>query len=407
MLGFWGMGERQSRRESGMGGAVGTWAAVPLLVALGFVVTGCASPGRPMPPSLEAPKIVTDLTAARSGDEVRLQWTTPGRTTDGVAIQGTVTAEICLDLVAGVPGRGPQACDISKELAVRPGRSEAVARLSADLASGGPRLVMYRVQLRGRTGKTAGPSAAAYVAAGEAPEPVRGLKATDAKAGAVLEWTPGQPGIVELERRAEAAPATAKPAGGAPVKAGGVAGKGLDALLQRGRGGAAGAGDSGLVRLSGGPSDAGGVIDRTAEMGRTYHYSAQRVRTVEIAGKSLEVRSVTSNVVTLAMREVFPPEVPVGLVAAPGPGSIDLSWDPGAEPGRLGESAVTVVGFRVYRKDEGGGDWGSLTVALVAAPAYRDTAAQAGRRYRYRVTAVDASGHESAPSGEVIEGLEP
>ncbi|GAC1423681.1 MAG: hypothetical protein NVSMB62_20200 [Acidobacteriaceae bacterium] len=350
---------------------------------------------------------MTDLTAVRSGDEVRLQWTTPGRTTDGVAIQGTVTAEICLTTVAATGGRRAPVCALSETIDVRPGTSQAVERLPGDLGSGGPRLVMFRVQLRGRTGKTAGPGAAAYVAAGEAPDPVRNLKATDTKAGALLEWTPAPVGLVELERRAEAPPDAAKATGAGSEKAA-VTGKGLDALLQRGRGRSTGTSDSGLVRLSGGPVDAGGVIDRTAEVGRTYRYSAQRVRTVEIAGKRLEVRSVPSPVVTLAMREVFPPEVPLGLVAAPGPGSIDLSWEPGVEPGRVGEgSVVTVAGFRVYRKDESAGEWVSLTPALVATPAYRDTTAQAGRRYRYRVTAVDAAGHESAPSGAVVEGLEP
>lgn len=370
--------------------------------------TGCASPGRPLPPSLEIPRGVTDLTASRAGDSVRLQWTTPGRTTDGVAIRGSVMAEIC----RSTPGvRAAPGCAVSTHVAVRPGRSEVVERLPADLATGGPRLLVYRIQLRGATGKTAGPGAAAYVAGGAAPEPVRGLKATDSKQGAVLEWAPepaGPEALVELERRADSTAAPAK-GGGGQDKAGGVAGKGLDALLPRGRGGEGGAGDPGVVRLSGGPEDAGGVIDRTAEVGRTYHYWAQRVRTEEIEGKSLEARSVPSELVTLAMSEVFPPEAPVGLVAAPGPGSIDLSWEPGAEPGRRGEApaGAGVAGYRVYRNDQSGGQWVRLTPVAVTAPAFRDTTAQVGRRYRYRVTAVDATGQESPPSAEIVEGLEP
>ena len=38
-------------------------------------------------------------------------------------------------------------------------------------------------------------------------------------------------------------------------------------------------------------ADAGGTVDRTAQIGHSYRYTAQRVRSVELAGQKLEVRS--------------------------------------------------------------------------------------------------------------------
>ena len=78
--------------------------------------------------------------------------------------------------------------------------------------------------------------------------------------------------------------------------------------------------------------------------------------------------------------------------------SIDLSWDPVGDP--AGE--LDVVGYYVYRAEEGGG-FNRLNAQPVAASAYRDLSVAAGRTYRYRVTAVDRRGNESGPGGEVRE----
>src|ERR1700680_2270808 len=52
---------------------------LPLAAMAGM--TGCASIGPPMPPSLELPKPPSDLHAARKADQVTLTWTLPARTT--------------------------------------------------------------------------------------------------------------------------------------------------------------------------------------------------------------------------------------------------------------------------------------------------------------------------------------
>jgi hypothetical protein len=152
----------------------------------------------------------------------------------------------------------------------------------------------------------------------------------------------------------------------------------------------------------------GGAIDHTAQIGHTYRYTAQRVRTVELGGQTLEVRSAESDAVTVEMRDVFPPEAPAGLVAVPGFAggagaqaqrlAIDLSWQPVMEQ--------RVAGYKVYRRelDSASPDvWRQLGSELVSVPVYRDLSVLAGQRYAYRVTAVSEAGNESGPSGEVVE----
>src|ERR1700682_1007046 len=55
-----------------------------LLLALAALiwVSGCASIGPPLPPSLELPHPPSDLKALRKGDKVTLSWTVPAHTTD-------------------------------------------------------------------------------------------------------------------------------------------------------------------------------------------------------------------------------------------------------------------------------------------------------------------------------------
>jgi hypothetical protein len=154
--------------------------------------------------------------------------------------------------------------------------------------------------------------------------------------------------------------------------------------------------------------DAGGTVDRTAQIGHAYRYTAQRILTVELGGQRLEVRSLPSLVITVEMKDVFPPETPVGLVAAPGftgttndttqKPTIDLSWEPDMEP--------RVAGYRIYRHDLDGdatNAWQQLNSVLVPSATYRDLSVMAGRRYAYRVTAVSDAGNGSAPSEEVVE----
>ncbi len=358
-----------------------------VLFLAGELLAGCASPGPPLPPSLKLPEVVSDLAAVRVGNEVRLSWTTPARTTDKLKIQGAITAEICRETAVAASPRQPvggstPCSPVVRSLVVSPGASEASDTMSATLVAAPARSIAYRVQLRNLAGRTAGPSLPVYVASGPAPPRVDGLRATAAKSGAVLEWRAETADAVELERSAVGASS-----GSSPVA------------------------KPAQFRVSAASGDPGGAVDRTAVTGQTYRYTAERVRTVVLDGRSLEVRSVPSAAVTVAMVDVFPPNAPTGLVAAPGFSGesagvtgqaqrpvVDLSWEPGIE--------ARIAGYRVYRREMRGdvpGPWRKLNAELVTVPAYRDTTVESGRRYGYRVTAVDAAGNESGPGNEVVE----
>jgi hypothetical protein len=143
------------------------------------------------------------------------------------------------------------------------------------------------------------------------------------------------------------------------------------------------------------------MIDPTVRDGDTYTYIAQRVQTVTLGEHMLELRGAPSVPVTFSFRDTFPPRVPTGLVLVPGggfgePASIDLVWDANIEP--------DLLGYNVYRSQDGGG-FERLNAVPLPAPSYRDMQVEPGRRYTYRVTAIDQRRNESAPSAVASESL--
>lgn len=377
-------------------------AALPLVL-----LAGCASPGPPRAPSLKLPQIVTGLTTSRVGDAVTLRWTTPSRTTDKLLIAGPIVAEVCRETPAvdikASRGAGTKAAKnkvsipcspVVLHMGVTPGESQAVDTLPAELKTGAAQLLAYRVQLRNTQGRTAGASEAVYAASGPAPQAVQEFHGKDVKAGVQLEWKaePQGEATIEVDRTlvasAVAASATSAAEAGSKHKSSllGTTKEPSEARLR-----------------AGGAADVGGTVDRTAVIDHTYRYRAQRVRTVKLCGQMLEVRSTPSAEVTIAVRDVFPPAVPAGLVAVPGlefsplmHPMIALSWEPDVEP--------RVAGYRVYRRDvDSNGTWRRVGPELVSVAEYVDRDVVAGHKYSYRVTAVDTAGNESAPSTEVEE----
>jgi len=57
-----------------------------LAVSTAAYVTGCGTPGAPLPPSLKLPDPVTNLAAVRTGNQVLLTWTMPKKNTDKMLI---------------------------------------------------------------------------------------------------------------------------------------------------------------------------------------------------------------------------------------------------------------------------------------------------------------------------------
>ena len=355
-------------------------------------LAGCASPGVPKPPSLHLPEKVTDLQAERVGAEVRLTWTTPANTTDGEAIRTVSTAVVCRSA-----GR-VAACVPVRQLPVTPGQAEAEDALPGTLRVGADSVVEYRVELKNGRGRSAGASEPVFAAGGRAPEMPVGVAASSRREGVLVTWEPDTGGaagvMMELHRTG-------------PEGAAGAA-KGVAPAAKPARKARAGpaftdnkspAGQVTMMADSAGQRN--GMVDRSARDGEAYTYVAQRVRSVKVAGRTLEMRSAPSAPVKVIYRNTFAPQAPSGLACVPGGGfgaapSIDLSWEPNGE--------VDLAGYKVYRTVDGGAA-ALLTEKLLPGPAYRDLGVSAGHTYGYRVTAVDAHRNESAASAEVQERL--
>jgi hypothetical protein len=391
---------------------------------------GCASPGPPHAPSLNLPEIVKDLTAERVGDSVKLHWTTSEKTTDHLAIKGTITAEICRTSLPA-PASTPS-CTVVKRLPVQTGLSQAEEILPPSLTVDPASLLAYKVQLFNAHNRSAGSSPEAFAAAGAAPQPVEQLRATSVREGVQLEWQQPKNSSpensqaqtqVQLDRHL-VSPPTSTPAP-APAHATSTAPK--PALQSKSRKASPHSAftsakpqatptsspetsktpDDVKLETPKQTPDAGGTIDQTTEKTASYRYTARRIRDLSLAGHALQLRSEVSAPITITMLDTFPPAIPTGLEAVPGGAtpsdrSIDLSWTPNTE--------VDLAGYSVYRQEvtstgQVAGPAARLNPSPIVGPAYRDQTAIPGHRYAYRVTAVDATGNESAPSADVQETL--
>ncbi len=352
------------------------------LAALATTIAGCGMPGAPLPPSLNLPIRVTDLSALRTGDQVALTWTMPAKNTDKTPIKGNIAVRVCRNHDDAAP------CSAVTTLQLAPGAAGAFTdALSSAFAAGPPRLLTYFVELDNRKGRSAGLSNGASVLAGAAPPAVTGLAAEMRRDGVLLTWIPAPPGsaaTIRLERRL-LTPPVKKPSPGPFAQP-------PEPLQQ-----------SLLVEPG---ADTNRALDKSIRFGETYEYRAQRVVRTTVNGQTLELASPLSSPARIDAEDIFPPAVPTGLAAvatsaANGEGTaIDLNWLP--------DSGADLAGYIVYRRDvtqaEGAESWRRVSPAQpVAGPAYHDADVQPGHIYQYAVSAIAQNGRESARSAEAQE----
>jgi len=368
---------------------------VSIAVALGFSLiglSGCGSPGAPQPPSLKLPALVTDLTAARAGNRVTLHWTMPRKTTDKLAIKNPVRVAVCRR-------EGVGTCEAAGEVSFGAGADGVFQEtLPRALAEGKPRELDYFVELKSPRGRSAGLSNAAEVLAGAAPAAIAGLTAQVRADGVALHWDGGEAGPVRLHRKLLTPPVTKKAASG-PMQ------PETEPVLQD------------LFVEAPAAGEKAGALDHTAHFGESYEYTAQRVERVTVHGADgakvgakrlepagqLELAGELSAPIRVDVVDVFPPTVPQGLVAVlvPEDKTIDLSWQPDSDS----YTDRDLAGYIVYRA-EAEGEWRRISGSQpVAGSAYRDRAIEPGHNYRYAVSAIDLSGHESKRSAEAQESF--
>ncbi|HEY5331734.1 MAG TPA: fibronectin type III domain-containing protein [Acidobacteriaceae bacterium] len=359
------------------------------IAALGATIAlaGCGMPGAPMPPSLNLPIPVNDLSAVRTGGQVALTWTMPAKTTDKVLLKGSITVRICRNESAA------SRCSLVATLQLAP-KSDAsfTDTLPSPLAAGSPRVLSYFVELVNRKGRSAGLSNSAAILAGEAPPAIENLTAQMRKDGVLLHWAPtpteSSPVAVRLVRRLLSPPAKKSNAGPLAQPAEPLE----QTLLVEAPGPVDHAPDSG--------PDAS--IDNNIRFGETYEYRAQRVARITVGGSTLELAGPLSAPLRIDAINLFPPSAPKGLAAVATAGengfaaAIDLSWLPSAES--------NLAGYIVYRRDSETSAWQRISPAQpVVGPGYHDPNVQLGHNYSYAVTAIDQDGLESARSAEASD----
>lgn len=128
-------------------------------------------------------------------------------------------------------------------------------------------------------------------------------------------------------------------------------------------------------------------LDLVTAFGPTYRY------TVQSYVKAGDINAVSPVSTDLLVPHVdhFAPAVPTGLAGLAGASAVELGWDRNTD--------ADLAGYRVYRA-LGDGEFVRLP-GEIEPPAFRDTTAQRGQRYRYVVTAVDRLGNESGRSEPV------
>jgi hypothetical protein len=155
------------------------------------------------------------------------------------------------------------------------------------------------------------------------------------------------------------------------------------------------------------------VLDDTAVPDEPYKYVAERRLTVQIGGRTLELRSAASEPQTFVLRDNFPPATPTDATAAvfaEGTGGklgVDLVWQPVDDP--------RLAGYNVYRqavdaKGQADGAERKLNAAPVTSPGFHDEMSgpvAEGTRYRYEITATDAKGNESARCELMVDPARP
>jgi len=343
-----------------------------LVCAQGFI-SACGVQGLPHPPRLEQPAEIKDLALAQRGRTLEFTFSLPELAADGERLTKPLEAEILRAPVAADQA-GPTApgeLSLWKEL-----RADDLARyqqgkkivLPLTLSDeefrqqhGGTFAFGARTLTRGFRHRAveSDPSNVVQVILVDVSLPVNDLKIQAEEHALALSWSApaqtmsGQPATNISAYRIYRSP-TGKP---------------------------------GSFQLRG---EVSGQEYRDAEFkfGRAYYYKVLAVSKQD--GSVAE--SEESATVEITPRDVFPPAAPRGLTALYTTGVVDVIWTANSEP--------DLAGYSVYRREESGAAK-QISQDILRTPLFRDSSVAAGRKYFYRVTALDLANNESPACEEV------
>jgi hypothetical protein len=342
-------------------------------------LVGCGTPGAPLPPSLELPTPVDDLSASRKGNHVVLTWTPSRRTTDKQNIRhpgptrvcrvvDEVSITQCSTIVREIPPS-----EIPAPTTQQPNPKIVYEdTLPASLLSP-TGFATYAIEMANNRGRSAGLSSQRRVPLAPTMPPPEALSSTVNADGVAIRWQTSAPPAASSALRFHYR------------------------LLRR----AAGKGGS-FTLVEDVPVRPGtqSVQDKSFEWEQNYDYKLTPVTDVlDSAGQQIaEVEGDDSPVILVAAHDVFPPAQVAGLQAVySGPGQkpfIDLTWAPSTES--------DVAGYDIFRHEAGAAP-AKINSELAKSPSFRDDNIQVGRKYFYSVRAVDTRGNAGQLSTESSE----
>ena len=310
---------------------------LPAVAALLF--SACGYIGDPLPPLANVPKRVSDLAAIQRGARVIVQFTVPALTTEEHPIPGPVK----VDLRAGAANQFEEnQWAASARQIPQTAVTNHIARYEIPAAEWTGKEIIFGARIVAGNGKQSGWSNFVVVPVMASPEKPVAVKAEATATGVRVTWQ-ATGGEFRVFRKADG-----------PDFA-------LAATVQK-------------------PE----FLDEQAEFGKAVSYFVQTI--VQHDAKIAE--SELSETVTLTPVDKFAPATPAGVRASTAPNSVELNWEGNHEP--------DLAAYRIYRA-VGAGAFEKLA-EVSAVPTYSDRAVEAGKTYRYAITAVDRAGNESERS---------
>jgi hypothetical protein len=145
-------------------------------------------------------------------------------------------------------------------------------------------------------------------------------------------------------------------------------------------------------------------ITETTFADRKFKYQTNYVYTVRALSRGVTglIESADSQPLSFTPIDRFPPTTPDPVSIASANGVISLFWPTSPEP--------DVAGYNVYRAeaaDAPDNSWVRLNAQPLTTVTFHDERVVIGKRYFYRVTAMDRFGNESKPSRVVSEVANP
>jgi hypothetical protein len=313
------------------------------LMALGFA--GCGYIGNTLPPTVNRPTRVEDLSAVERGSKIVIQFTLPKITTEGQPIKGGKDRNI--ELRVGPPPEpfNLETWERTSELVDVP-QDKSLAQVEVPASKYYGKTVDIAVNVEGRSGHASGWSMFVVLPVIEALPTPAGLDASNAPDAIHLEWRGAAPEY-RVFRKLVADPNWTQS----------------------------------------GTTDKPSYTDSTIEYGKTYQYYVQ---SIEKLGNTY-AESEESDVKTFMPVDRFPPAMPAGVLAVPGTRSIELVWQRNTEK--------DFGSYTVYRD-------GKKIADQLTAPAYSDRDVKPKVKYEYQVSAVDNASNESTKS-PIAEGVIP